>query len=397
MDMVIKLLWGIALLLIVYSSIIFSKKIKYEQFNLIKMIRQIKNSSSLMLVLGGRIGVGSIVGVALSIYYGGIGSILYIWISALICAPICFLETKMGIKYSNDVTGGPSYYIKNGLKNSFLAYIYSILIIITFIFGFIAIQANTITSSILFLFDTNINVIAIILTIICTIIIFSGIKNIEKLSNKLVPFMLVFYCTICFGIVFSNFENIPKIICSIFQDGLNIKSISGFFPCLIIGIQRGIFANEAGLGTSVIASSNSKNKDEPYIQTLGIYITTFLICTLTAFVIITSDYQNFNIKSGLDLVMQAFTFHLNYFGNYFLIICILLFSFSTIITGYFYSEKSLEFITLNHKTKLKIITLITIFISSMLNANIIWKMIDFFVVALVIINLYSLIKLKNDI
>ncbi|MBR6690297.1 MAG: alanine:cation symporter family protein [Bacilli bacterium] len=418
-----RIVWLTATSLIIISGFYFTFKLKFIQFRFIKMIKSlfmknkeketIKPFESLMMVLAGRIGVGSIAGVAISIYYGGVGSIFWMWISSLLATSLTFVETLLGVIYQKKDTnsickGGPSYYIKYGLNNKILGNIYAIIIILTDIFGFISIQTNTITHSIQEIISIDSRIIGIILSILVIVIITGGVKRIASFSSKIVPMMTLLYLFICLIIVIINIEELPNIFIIIVKNAFSFKSISGgILGSMIIGIQRGIFSNEAGIGTGAIASAATKtiSKEEKvsqgYTQMLGVYITTFLICTSTALILLTTK-TNISIDNlnGIELVQMAFTNHLGSIGNYFVFIIIFLFAFTTILSSYYNGESSLKYFIEKPKkilNILKIFTMISIIIGAISKSNIIWNFIDAFVGILAIINIYSLIKLKDDV
>lgn len=415
-----KILWAIATSLILISGIYFSIMLKFPQLNLKKMLihlfskkkqkEGISPFSTLMLTLGGRIGVGSVAGVALAIYYGGVGSIFWMWVIAIISASTTFVETILGIIYrekddNNNFKGGPSFYIKKGLKKEKLGILYAMLIIVSYIGGFLSIQTNTITRSLQQICFVPSYVVGIILVAGVALIIFGGLKKILNVMTKIVPCMTILYILFCLTIIVQNYNKIPDLFVNIITSAFNLKtSISGFFLCIVIGIQRGIFSNEAGLGTGSIASStvsSDNTVEQGYIQILGIYITTLLICTLTALVIMCSNYNNiiFSNINGIEITQYAFSSHFGKIGDFSLFIFILLFSFSTILTGYYYGESSLKFLFPHISKKniniLKNITLIILFLGCIMSATLIWKLVDIAVAILAIINIYALLSLKN--
>ena len=404
-----SILWAIATILMVYSGVYFTYKLKFVQFNFKEMFKNIikkeDNSispfESLMMVLGGRIGVGSIAGIALAIYLGGIGSIFWMWIIGFISAANSFSETTLGVKYQekdkNLYKGGPSYYIKNGLNNKKLGRFYALIIVISQVFGFLSIQANTITNSI------NINPIisGLVITLVSFIIINKSTKQLFKISSKLVPIMTLIYIIASIFIIICNIDQIPKLLKSIISEAFNFKSLGfGVLSSFIVGIQRGIFSNEAGLGTGAIAASTVKTAfpvSQGYVQILGIYITTFLICTATALVILTSNI-NFlgNNLNGIEITQNAFIYHLGNVGNVIVIISIVLFAFSTILAGFYDAESNLKYLT-NKTSYLKLIICFVLFISSIIPAKTIWEIVNILTALLAITNIYALIKLKKDI
>jgi len=411
-----SVLWAIATVFIVYCGIYYTYKLKLVQFRFKDMIKNLfkKNNTgitpfeSLMMVLGGRIGVGSIAGIALSIYLGGIGSIFWIWVIGFLSAPSAFAETILGIKYQvgkKELYGGPSYYLINGLNNKFLSRIYSYIILFSYVGGFLSIQSNTIATSITQYINVQPILIGLILGIISFVIILGGIKNISSVSKYLVPIMTLIYVLTSLFIVIFNIYKIPLIFKKIFLSAFNFKSLGfGFIGSMVVGIQRGIFSNEAGLGTGAIAASAVKTKypaECGFVQIIGIYVTTFLICTSTALVILTTELGSVNVINGIEMTQKAFINHLGGFGNLIVIISIILFAFSTVLSGYYDGEASLKclFPEIGNKSILflKIITLIVIVLGSFIKANLLWNIVNILTALLAIINIYAIYKLRKDV
>lgn len=419
-----RIVWLIATSSIIISGIYFTFKLKFIQFRFIRMFKSlfIKNKSkdtikpfeSLMMVLAGRIGVGSIAGIAISIYYGGVGSIFWMWISSILGASLTFLETSLGMIYQRKDTksickGGPSYYIKYGLNNKLLGNIYAIIILISDIVGFISIQTNTITHSVQEIINIDSKIIGLILCILVIIIIIGGAKRIANFSSKMVPTMTLLYLFVCLIIIIINIDKIPELFVTIFESAFEFKSVSGgVLGSVIIGMQRGIFSSEAGIGTGAIAAAATETHTEEeklaqgYTQMLGVYITTFLICTSTALIVLTSDISNLNFNNfnGIELVQISFTQHLGSIGNYFIFLIIFLFAFTTILSSYYNGESSLKYFIDKPKKSLKILklcTFISILFGAISSSNIIWNFIDAFVGILAIINIYAIIKLQDKV
>lgn len=416
MKLLDSILWASATILILYFGIFYTFKLKFVQFRFIDMFKNLfkKTDSkvspfeSLMIVLGGRIGVGSIAGIALSIYLGGVGSIFWMWIIGFISAPLSFSETILGIKYQKKVNdeyiGGPSNYLKYGLNKPNLSKLYSFIIVFSYIGGFLSIQANTITTSIVNYININPLIIGITLALISFIIILGGVNNISKVSKYLVPIMSLIYILASFFIIVLNYEKVPLVFMNILSDAFNFKSFGfGVISSMIVGIQRGIFSNEAGLGTGAIAAScvNSNPASCGFVQMIGIYITTFLICTATALVILTTDNIDVNVINGIELTQEAFIMNLGSLGNIVVILSIILFAFSTVLSGYYDGEASLKSIFPNiSKNKLlilKIVTFVVILFGSITKANLIWSFVNILTSLLAIINSYALIKLYKEV
>ena len=216
----------------------------------------------------------------------------------------------------------------------------------------------------------------------------------------------MYVCTAIY-IVIRNIEHIPYVFSQIISQAFCFESFfSAFIPTLIIGIQRGLFSNEAGLGTGSIAASSTSSSDgvqQGYLQMLGIYITTFFICTSTAIIILTSNYQNISYTdmNGIELTQHAFQYHLGQYGNWIVFLSIILFSFSTILTGYYYGETSMKYICGKITEKglllLRILTLAFILLGSIISSSTLWILVDIFVAVLAIINTYSILKLKKEV
>lgn len=415
-----RFIWAIATVLFVISGLYFTFKLRFVQFRLKDMVKSFSYNKkevglspfqSLMMTLGARIGVGNLAGIALAIYYGGVGVVFWIWISTILCSVNAFCESMLGVMYrqkDKDIyVGGPSYYINQGMNNKLLAKIYATVIIFTYIVGFLTVQSNTIVNSITEVCKCNPIIISLIIAVFSFIIIFKGLRSIANFSSKLVPFMTLGYILICMCIVVLNLNKMPQVLLSIITQAFNPTSASiGLILPIIIGFQRGIFSNEAGIGTGAIASSTA-NTDSPskqgFIQMFGVYIDTLILCSLTAFIILLSDYKEVvrhNIN-GIEITQTAFVYHLGHIGNYVVIISILLFAFSTIITGYYYGEANLKFLynKLSNKglTIFKVIVICLLLIGGISSPTTIWLLADILIVILGIINVYSLLCLRKNI
>ena len=421
LELINKIMWAVATGLIIISSIYFSYLFKFAQLNFKEMFKNLgkkeKNNKgitpiqSFLMTLGSRIGVGSIAGVSLALYLGGPGAIFWMWISAFLSAANTFSETILGIVYrkkdGDSYKGGPSYYIKHGLNMPKLGTLYAILIIVSYVFGFVGIQGNTITKSCLEVIDVPEILVGIILMIAVAFIIFGGLKKIAAFSEKLVPFMTLLYIGIALFVSIKNINLVPAIFKTIITSAFTLKSaFGGMIGSLIIGVQRGIFSNEAGLGTGSITSSTSST-DSPvsqgYVQMLGIYVTTLLICTATVMIVMTSDYSSLVINdvNGIEITQYAFKYHLGDFGNILLFVSVLLFSFATILTGYYDGESSLKYlikdIKKSHLYILKFVSLLVLFLGCISSSTFLWSLVDIMMACLAIINIYALIKLKGDV
>lgn len=416
---IIDIFWIIAIIFLLGGALYYSYILKFPQLRLLMIVKSFKNASgrgisafkSLSMSLAARIGVGSLSGIALAIYIGGPGTIFWIWIVGIITSINVFVESYLGAKYQEidgDLyKGGPAFYISRGLKLKKLGKFYALIIIVAYIVGFMSIQANTITVSINKYFGVNSTFIAIVL---CTITIFSimkGLNRISSITSKLVPLMGTVYIFLSLFIIINNIDKIPQTFILILKDAFNFKAIGGaFLSNLVIGIQRGVFATESGLGTGSIASSCTCSKDKislGLVQILGIYFTIFIICTATAMLILTSDYSmlSFGNINGIELTQYALFYHLGDFGIIILIFSVISFAYSTIVAGYYYGESNLKFLKSKNNESyivfLKIITIVLLFIGSIISPDILWNIVDILVALLGIINMYSLLKFSKEV
>lgn len=421
MEIINNLSWSIATVLLLISGIYFGIKLDFLHLNFKRIFKSLKNDKnnsdgispfeSLTIALGGCIGVGSLAGIALSIYKGGIGTIFWILLSCLIIAPNSIAENMLAVIYQDknkkEFLGGPSYYIKKGLGYKKIAILYALLVVIAYIFGFLTIQANTIVKSFTNLYNVNSLIIGLIIGLISFLIINSGTKGIAKFSSIFVPIMGLVYLLVSIFIVFKNINLIPSLLINIIKEAFNIKTFGySFFGIALIGIQRGIFSSEVGVGTSAIASGSSDVKNplkQGLIQTLGVYFVIFIVCLSTALIILTSNYTSFNYQNinGIEITQNAFIYHLGNLGNIILYFSLISFSFSTIISGYFYGESNMKFIfkkiSKKHLFYFKLLTCILLVLASIISSNILWNFVDILTSFLVIINVISILSLRKDV
>lgn len=415
-----KIVWFIATIFLFVSGIYFTFKLNFVQLRFTKMIKALKEQNrgqglspfqSLTITLGARIGVGSLAGIALAIYYGGIGTIFWIWVSALFCSANAFAESVLGVLYRSrqkrSYVGGPAYYIEKGMNNKPLARIYALILLFAYIAGFLTVQINTMVKAVTEIYRFNNLILAGVIVLFVLYVIFKGLDGISKIATKLIPIMALGYILIGCYILCLEFDKIPFLIKSIIRGAFNIKaSLIGFLTPLIIGFQRGTFSNEAGLGTGAIVSAASATKsptNQGFIQVFGIHLETLVMATITAFLIILSNYTTYNLLdiNGIELTQKAFAYHLGNSGYYIVMIIILLFAFSTIITGYYYGETNLKF--LFNKLSLKGIILFKLivggllFLGGILSPRFIWFWADVLIAIIGIINVYALFSLRKSV
>ena len=396
-----SLLWIFTTFFLILSAVFLSFYYNFTHFKVLKSVKYLSkdNVKLLNLSLASKIGVGSISGMALAIAVGGKGTILWIWISSFLFSIYTYLETKTGTIYKEKNIGGPFIYIKNGLKNTKLSSLYSLLIIITFLFSFVLIQSNTIITTWNYTFFIDKKLLLFIIIIITILSINNGISRISNLVSILVPFMCLSYVLIGLFIIYKNVDMIPSIFLDIVKEGFCLKSLFGL-P-IILGFQRSIFSNEFGMGTTsmIVALSDTKDYNkEYYLQAIGIYFISLIVCTISALIILTSKYEQFDITSlnGIEIINYAFNYHFNKYGSIISSIIITLFAFSTIITSFYYGDISINYL-FNYKksTVTKLIVIIVLISSIFIKPLNIWALVDITTALTTIINVYSLIKIRK--
>ena len=321
--------------------------------------------------LAATVGTGNIAGVAGAIAIGGPGAVFWMWISAILGMCTKFSEVTLAVHFretneKGELVGGPMYYIKNGLKKHWhwLAYLFSIFGVLTVFGTGNATQVNTITTAIdsaLFNYGiiskdsaSTVNlIIGIVLAVLLSLILLGGIKRIGQVTEKLVPFMAVIYIVFALGVVALNFQNIPHVFASIFKGAFSPASVTGgavgsFFMSMKKGVSRGIFSNEAGLGTGSIAHACADTRTPVKQGLFGIFevfVDTIVICTLTALVILCSEIPvNYGSAAGAELTILGFTSTYGTWISIFTAVAMCCFAFSTIIGWGLYGSRCIEFL-----------------------------------------------------
>lgn len=356
-----------------------------------------------------RVGTGNLAGIAIAISVGGPGAIFWMWIIALIGAGSSFVESTLAQIYKEknedgSFRGGPAYYMQKGLNKKWMGVLFSVLITLAFGLVFNSVQSNTITESFNTAFGVNRLVIGIILTVLTALIIFGGIHRIAKVTEVLVPVMALAYIGIAVIILIMNVTEIPSVLKLIVENAFGFKEVAGgtLGGALLLGIKRGLFSNEAGMGSAPNAAATA-NVTHPVkqglIQTLGVFTDTLIICSCTAFIILLSgvDYSGPNASIGIKLTQDALSSQIGPFGNTFIAICILLFAFSSIVGNYYYGESNIEF--LNDKKwflfAYRVCVILMVLFGSVAKVDVVWNLADVFMGLMAIVNLVAIFMLSK--
>ena len=380
---------------------------------------------SLMTALAATIGTGNIVGVATAMVLGGPGAIVWMWISALFGLSTKYAESVLAGKYrevnqDGEMAGGPMYAMKNGFKNKtagmILATLFSIFAVLaSFGIGNMT-QANSIADALNSTFQIPTVVTGVVITTLAIVILVGGIKSIGKVCEKVVPFMAILYFACGIGVIIINSSEVPAGVAEIFRMAFSLKSVAGGVGGTIVasmlsamrwGVARGVFSNEAGLGSAPIAAAAAKT-DHPsrqgYINMTGTFFDTIIVCSVTGLVIASSGAlgtsgSDGKLVTGVELTIKAFSSALGPAGSYLVSIGIMLFAFSTILGWEYYGEKSLEFLV--RSTKLnkvyRLLFSLVAFIGATTTLQIVWDFSDTMNGLMAIPNLICLLVLSNSV
>ena len=351
-----------------------------------------------------RVGTGNLAGVASAIAIGGPGAVFWMWLIALIGSASAFIESTLAqiykVKDGDSFRGGPAYYMEKGLKKKWMGITFSVLIIMCFGFAFNSVQSNTIAAAFNSTFNANKLIIGIILTVLTLLIIFGGVNRIAKISSVLVPIMAVAYIVIALFIIVINFNKIPSLFITIFENAFGIKQVvgGGIGAALLQGIKRGLFSNEAGMGSAPNAAATatvSHPAKQGLIQTLGVFTDTLIICTSTAFIILLSGAPLDGSVKGIELTQMALVSQVGPWGGTFISICILLFAFSSIIGNYYYGETNIQFITENKVVLYgyRILVAAMVLFGSIASMDLVWNIADVLMGLMAILNLIAIVLL----
>lgn len=345
--------------------------------------------------LASRVGVGNVAGVAIAIAIGGPGAVFWMWMTAFLGMSSAFVESSLAQLFkvrdtqNQQFRGGPAYYIQKGLKQKWLAVAFSLALILAYGFVFNAVQANSIVAATSHAwgwnnadlalqiggFTLNVSWVGIALVILTSMIIFGGIKRIAKVAESFVPFMAVLYLLVALYIAVINLPMLPDIFKLIVTKAFQFDAAAGgFFGSMISmammqGIKRGLFSNEAGMGSAPNAAAASDVKhpvNQGLVQMLGVFVDTFVVCSCTAIIILTSGvYQNSGLE-GVQLTQMALSSQIGSWGDDFLAIILFLFAFSSIIGNYAYAEGNVQF--MNNNTRLmfvfRVLVLVMVYFGS---------------------------------
>ncbi|MBM7854736.1 AGCS family alanine or glycine:cation symporter [Desulfohalotomaculum tongense] len=406
----------VLIVLLIGLGIYFTFKTNFVQFRLIgEMLRLLGNGvgassqklkgvssfQAFCISTASRVGTGNLAGVAIAITVGGPGAIFWMWLIAVIGAASGFVESTLAqiykVKGDKGYRGGPAYYMERALNQRWMGVLFAILITLCFGLVFNSVQANTIALA----FETAYGVdrfnMGLVLAVITAFIIFGGIKRIAKVSQWMVPIMAGGYILIAVFVILKNFSAVPTVLMTIVSSAFGFKEAvgGGIGAALMMGMKRGLFSNEAGMGSvpnAAAAAEVSHPVKQGLIQSLGVFADTLLVCSATAFIILLSDAYTTEGLTGIELTQAALSSHIGSWATNAVAVMVFLFALSSVIGNYYYGETNIEFIK-SSKVWLFVYRLAVVgmvLFGAMAEIKIVWDMADLFMSLMALTNLVAI-------
>ncbi|WP_289107168.1 sodium:alanine symporter family protein [uncultured Pseudoalteromonas sp.] len=422
------LLWGQVLVyLLIAAGVFFTIRLGFIQFvqfpHMFKVMfgsrkcggDEISSFQAFCTSLAARVGTGNMAGVAVALYLGGPGAIFWMWLIALIGMATSFAESTLAQAYKTkdadgNFRGGPAYYMERGLGKRWMGVLFSLCLILAFGLVFNAVQSNSIAAAFEVAFDVPKYIVGIALVIGSGIIIFGGLKTISRFAEMVVPFMALAYLLVAIYVCAINFTALPDVIVLIIKSAFGLEQAGagaigyGVTQAMIQGIKRGLFSNEAGMGSAANAAATATPypphpASQGYVQMLGVFIDTIVICTATASLILLSNQLvPESGVLGIELTQAALQEHVGDWGTYFIAIAILFFAFTSIVANYSYAETNLMFLEHNSTKGMLIFRLLVlgmVMFGAIGELGIIWTLADISMGLMAIVNVVALFMLSG--
>ena len=356
-----------------------------------KVAGQVTGFQAFCIAVASHVGTGNLAGVAIAVVVGGPGALFWMWMIALLGAATSMIENTLAQTYKvkdgkGGFRGGPSYYMEKALGQKTLGYIFSVIVIVTFAFVFNTVQANTIAQA----FETTFSkfgmtttIAGIILAALTALIIFGGLHRIANVVGYMVPIMAIGYVVVAVIVLALNIHHIPRLFMSIIEAAFGLKQAVGgaMGVAMLQGIKRGLYSNEAGMGSAPNAAATS-NVSHPVkqglLQAFGVFVDTILICSATGFIVLLYPEYNTIGEKGIKLTQLALSHSVGSWGAGFITLCIFLFAFSSLVGNYYYGEANLEFLTKSKTSMLifRVLTVACVYLGSVASLGLVWDMAD---------------------
>lgn len=415
------LLWSQVLIVVLVAlGLYFTVRMGFVQFRMIpEMFRllfkegtarekgQVSSFQAFAIGTAARVGTGNIAGVATAIALGGPGAVFWMWLIALIGAASAFVESTLAqvykIRDGRTWRGGPAYYMERALGQRWLGVLFAILITFSFGFAFNSVQSNTISLSVSNQFGISTTVVGVVLAIVTAVVVFGGVQSIALLSSIIVPVMAGGYILLAIWIMVTNVSLLPDVFSLIFSEGvLGIEQLFGgaIGAMVLQGIRRGLFSNEAGMGSAPNAAATAEVSHpvkQGLIQSFSVFVDTLLVCTSTAMIILISGVAGSETFGGVELTQAALTAEVGSVATSFLTIAIFLFAFSSILGNYYYGETNIQFISDKkiYVTLYRIGVVGMVLFGAVRSAGLVWSIADVFMGLMALVNLYAIFRLAK--
>lgn len=358
-----------------------------------------------------RVGVGNIAGVGTAIALGGPGAVFWMWLMALIGASSSFIESSLAQLFKvrdaeGGFRGGPAYYMQRGLRARWMGVLFAVILLICFPFAFSSLQANTIADTVSSSFGTDAGwvgpVTGVVVALLTALVVFGGIRRIASVTQTLVPLMALAYLLLGLAVVAIHIDQLPVVFAEIFTQAWGFNEVVGatFGYIVLTGVRRGMFSNEAGLGSAPNAGASAAVTHpvkQGLVQSLGVYFDTFLVCSITAFIILVSVPDLAGASRGIALTQGALVSTLGEWSNIALSIIIFLLAFSSILGNYYYGQSNIEFITTRRGVlpAYRVAVVLAVLVGSLASADLVWSFADGIMGVMALVNLVAIALLSG--
>jgi AGCS family alanine or glycine:cation symporter len=358
-----------------------------------------------------RVGVGNIAGVGTAIAVGGPGAVFWMWLMAFVGGASSFVESTLGqlfkVRDADGFRGGPAYYMQRGLKARWMGILFAVVLICCFPFAFSSLQANTISATVASTAGASSGGglawgVGIVLAVLTGLVIFGGVRRIAHVTQAVVPAMALLYLLTGLVVVALNVERVPQVVAAIFTDAFGFNEVLGATLGTVImqGVKRGMFSNEAGLGSAPNAGATAAVTHpvkQGLVQSLGVYFDTFVVCSVTAFIILVTAPDLANAAPGITLTQEALVASLGSWSNVLLTVVIFLLAFSSILGNYYYGEANVEFITRSRRVLqgYRALVVLAILAGSVLSSDLVWNTADGIMGIMALVNLVAIALLSG--
>ena len=417
----------VLIIMLVGVGVYFTVKTKGVQFRLIKdgiksMLekaeinengeKKVSSFQALMISTASRVGTGNIAGIATAIAAGGPGAVFWMWLMALIGGASAFVESTLAqiykVKHNGQFRGGPSYYMERALNKRWMGILFSVLLITCFAYGFNGLQAYNMSSALEYYIPNYSQtsgpmIVGIIIAVATALVIFGGAQRIGFFSSIIVPVMAGLYILLGIVTMIMNITELPAVFALIFREAFDIQAIMGGLAgsAVVIGIKRGLFSNEAGMGSAPNASASADVEhpvNQGLVQVISVFIDTILVCTATAMMLFTSGVEGVSGElDGIPFVQAAVSANIGEIGIHFITFAIFAFAFSSLIGNYFYAESNILFIK-NSKPLLfcfRITCIAAVFLGAQANFSLVWNLADVTMGFMAIVNIIAIFMLRK--